>query len=64
MIQKRLSEFEEEIDYNTRLYPEGDRTFGEFIPGKSHVQMPTFSFIKQEKILPTLKDEIIETEEE
>lgn len=63
-FQQKVEEFEEPIDYNSRLYPEGDRTFGDFIPGKSHVKMPTFSFIKQEKILPTLKEEIIETEEE
>ncbi len=63
-FQQRLSEYEEPIDYNLRLYPKGDKSFGDFIPGKSQVQMPTFSFRKQEKTLPTLKEEILELKEE
>lgn len=63
-FQQRLSEYEEPIDYNLRLYPKGDKSFGDFIPGKSQVQMPTFLFRKQEKILPTLKEEIPELKEE
>lgn len=63
-FQQRLTEYEEPFDYNLRLYPKGDKSFGDFIPGKSQVQMPTFSFRKQEKTLPTLKEEILELKEE
>jgi hypothetical protein len=56
-LQKNIFEPQEPIDYDFRLYPSGDKSFGDFIPGISEVQLPAFSFVKEENILPTFVEE-------
>ena len=63
-FQHKISLVEEAIDSDSRLYPVGDKSFGHFVPGISEVQMPAFSFLRQDKTLPTFKEELIELNEE
>jgi len=63
-LQKEIFVPQESIDYDFRLYPSGDKSFGDFIPGISEVQLPTFSFVKEENILPTFIEEQSEQDED
>jgi len=63
-LQKNIFVTQEPIDYDFRLYPSGDKSFGDFIPGFSEVQLPTFSFVKEENILPTFIEEQNEQDED